>query len=87
MAPNNDDSIHKTILKRIAISKLAVVEIRAIVEDVRASRLVGINVAFGSFDACVLSSLLHNSETWDYIPRKSMKVLDDFFNYFLRKIL
>ena len=87
IAQNNDESIHKTIMKRIAVSKLAVVEIRSIVEDARASRLGGINVAFDLFDSCILSSLLHNSETWDNIPKKSMKILDDFFTYFLRKIL
>ena len=46
----------------------------------------GINISFQIFEACVLSFVLHNAETWDFIPKKTMKLLDDLFNYFFRKI-
>ena len=84
---SNDESIHKTITRRIGVSKFAIVEIRSIIEDSRASILGGINVAFDLFESCVVSSLLHNAETWDSIPKKTMKIIDDFFNNFLRRIL
>ena len=83
---NNDESVHKTVLKRIGLAKRSVIEIRSILEDSRAARLGGINVAFHLFESVVLSSIFHNSETWDYMPKKTVKVLDDFFNFFFRKI-
>ena len=83
---NNDESVHKTVLKRIGLAKRSVIEIRSIVEDSRAVRLGGINVAFQLFESVVLSSIFYNSETWDFTPKKTIKVLDNFFNFFFRKI-
>ena len=74
-------------LRRIGIAKLAVVEIVRIVEDSRASKVGGINAGFDMFESSVLPSLLHNCETWDYISKKTVRTLDNYFNYFLRKIL
>ena len=86
ISTNNNDSIHKTVTKRIGLAKQAVLEIRTIIEDSRASRLGGINVAFQLWESCVLSFLLYSSETWDHIPKKTIRVLNDYFNYFFRKI-
>ena len=83
---NNDESIHTTVKKRIGLAKHSVIEIRSIIEDSRATKLGGINISFQIFEACVLSFVLHNAETWDFIPKKTMKLLDDLFNYFFRKI-
>ena len=83
---NNEESVHKTVLKRIGLAKQSIVDIRSVVEDTRASKLGGINIAFQLFEACVLSFVLHNSETWDFMSNKTIKVLDNLFTYFFRKI-
>ena len=81
-----EESIHQTVLRRINVAKLAVFEIRAVIEDRRAQSIGGINLAFDIFNASVLSMVLYNSETWDYIGNKTLKVINDLFLLFFRNI-
>ena len=60
-------------------------ELRAVIEDTRSQRIGGINVGFQIFEAEILSMLLFNSETWEKISSKSMKLLENFCNEFFRK--
>ena len=76
------ESIHQTVMKRIGLAKQAVYEIRAIIEDRRAHCIGGINLAFEIFNVSVLTMIFYNSETWDFIPKKTYKVLDDLFLHF-----
>merc|ERR1711954_195883 len=69
-----EESIHKTVMKHIGIAKQAVYEIRAVIEDKRSRTIGGMNLAFEIFNAPVVSMLIHNSETWCSIPKKTHKV-------------
>ena len=77
-----EDSVHQTILQRIGLIKHFINELRSIVEDRRAKCLGGINVAFTIWEQAIVPSLIHNSETWGFIPKKSMKLLTNVFNSF-----
>ena len=63
-------SVNNTINNRIGLAKHSIYEIRAIVEDTRATRLGGINVALDIFNAAIVPRILHNGETWYNIPKK-----------------
>ena len=76
-----EESIHKTVLKRQAIVKQTIIEIRTIIEDTRASNIGGINLAFDLWET-VISSLLYNAETWLNIPKKTIKLLKNIFSCF-----
>ena len=78
------ESVHQTVLKRIPIAKQAIHEIRMIVEDVRADKIGGINVAFTIWEASVLPMLLYNGETWN--PKEKTKILRGIFDEFFRSI-
>ena len=82
-----EDSVHKTVSSRIGVARHAIYEIRAIVEDSRASSVGGINLAYTIWDQAILGSLLLNSETWEVLPKKTMKLLKDTTNLFHRSIL
>ena len=81
-----EESIHRTVMRRIGIAKQAVYEIRAVIEDKRSETIGGINLAFDIFNACVMSMVIHNSETWCSIPKKTYKVINDLFLLFFRCI-
>ena len=76
------DSVHQTVVKRVGLAKKAILNIRTVVEDTRASRIGSMNVAFTIFESSVIPMVLHNSATWLEISRKTYKVLRDLFNYF-----
>ena len=83
---NLQNSIHQTVLKRVGIAKQTVLEIRTVVEDIRADKLGSVNVAFNIFEQAIVPMITHNSETWMFIGRKTIKVLDDLFLFFCRTI-
>ena len=74
---NLSESVHETVKKRLAIAKYSIVELRTVIEDSRASKIGGINIALDIFNSAILPSVLHNCETWSDISRKTMKLLDD----------
>ena len=41
-----EESVHQTVLQRIGLAKHSIYEIRAIIEDARATKLGGINIAY-----------------------------------------
>ena len=84
---NLEDSVHQTVIRRVAVARQAVYEIRAVVEDTRAEKLGALNVAFSIWEKSIIPMLLHNSETWMFISKKSIKILDDLFHFFCRIIL
>ena len=81
-----EESVHKTVLKRIGIAKKAVYEVRAVVEDKRANQVGGFNVALEIWDAAIVPMLLNNCESWQNISKKTLKILDDLFNLFYRSL-
>ena len=81
-----EESVNHTVKKRIGIAKQAVYEIRTIIEDRRANAIGGINLAFNIFNASVVSMVIHNCESWDMVPKKTLKMLNDLFLLFFRVI-
>ena len=66
--------------------KQSIFEIRAIIEDSRASEIGGMNLAFEIWEAAVIPMLFYNSGSWTNISGKTMKVLNNIFNSFYRVI-
>ena len=78
------ESVHITVVKRLGLAKHSAYEIRAVIEDSRANKLGGINIGLKIFESSILSFLFHNSETWMDIPKKTVVLLDKFYNNFFR---
>ena len=87
LAHSLEESVHHTVLQRLGLAKHSIYEIRAIIEDTRATRLGGINIAFSLWEQTVLPFLLQNCETWANIPKKTMKILNNLFNQFHRSLM
>ena len=81
-----EDSVHTTVTKRIGIVKQTILDIRTVIEDTRAMKLGAINVAFNIWDQAICPMILQNSESWVGISKKTLRVLDDLFLSFSRKI-
>ena len=77
-------SVHTTVMKRLGVAKLAIYEIRAVVEDRRSEVLGGVTVGLAIWEATVEPMLYHNAETWQNISTKTIKVLKDLYLYFFR---
>ena len=79
-----ESSVHQTVLKRVGIVKKSIHDIRAIIEDQRASSVGGFNVAIQIWESAILPMFLNNAEAWFQISKKTVKILDDTFNTFYR---
>ena len=87
LASSLEESVHQTVVKRVAIVRHSIYEIRTVIEDTRAERLGAINTAFSLWEEGILGMLLYNSETWISMRKKTIKILDDVFHLFCRVIL
>ena len=67
-----EDSVHQTVMKRSAVVRLAIYEIRTIIEDAR--------------EQSILPMLTFNGESWIGMGKKTLKVLNDLFHTFCRVI-
>ena len=76
------ESVHQTVMRRLGLAKHAAYELRTIVEDTRANKIGGNNIAFEIFDASIVTMVLHNCESWVSIPKKTFRALTNFFNTF-----
>ena len=65
----------------------AVIDIKCIVEDVRADVVGAIKTGLEIFNLSVIPFLLHNSETWDNIPKEAIDMLEKILLSFLRTLL
>ena len=83
---NIEESIHQTVLRRVAIAKLSVYEIRAVIEDTRSEKLGALGVAFDIWEAAIVPMLIHNCESWFGMAKKTIKILDDLFHKFCQSI-
>ena len=83
---NLEESVHQTVVKRVAVAKLSVYEIRRVIEDTRAQRLGAVSIAFDIYEKALLAALLYNCESWLSLPKKTLRVLDNFFHFFCRTI-
>ena len=81
-----EESAHQTVMKRAAVAKMAMYEIRTIIEDARADRMGALNLAFTFWEQSVLPMLIFNCESWIGMSKKTIKVLDNLFLSFCRII-
>ena len=81
-----EESFHQTVIKRVAIAKHAIFEIRSVIEDTRAKILGSVNIAFMIWETAIIPMLAFNSECWIGISKKTIKILDDLFHTFCRAI-
>ena len=61
---NLEESAHQTVLKRVAIAKHTVYEIRTIIEDTRAGKKGAMGIAFDIYERALLPMILWNCESW-----------------------
>ena len=87
MTSSLEESVHQTVTKRAAIARHAIHEIRNVIEDTRAERMGALNIAFVLWEQGLMSMILHNSETWVSMKKKTVKILDDLFHHFCRVVL
>ena len=83
----NDQSIITTVKKRYGKAIEAVLDIKNIVEDVRAVPVGGIETGLEIFELSVIPFLLFNCEIWDHIPSEAMKHMERVHLTFLRNLL
>ena len=81
------DSILTTVTKRHVKSANAIYEIKAVIEDCRADVVGGITTGLEIWEAAVIPYLMNNCDTWAYMPKKALDVLDGLQNQFLRGLL
>ena len=55
---NLEDSVHTTVVKRVAVAKHAVYEIRTVIEDTRAGKKGALGLAFDIYEQSLLQMLL-----------------------------
>ena len=87
LASSVADSVSTTVDTRIGLAPRSIYEIRAVIEDARASVLGGIPMAIQLWQQSVLSSLLYSSEVWTSIPKATMKNLNNLNNQALKSFL
>ena len=81
ISTNLSESVHDTVMKRIPVAKMAIYEIRAVIEDRRAKSLGGINVGLMIWESMVIPMLYYNSCSWLNTSRKTIKMLNNLYNH------
>ena len=70
------NSVQVTVNKRVGISNHSVYEIRSLIDDQRANALGGLSLSFLVWEMAVIPSLIHNSENWLGINKKTINELE-----------
>ena len=78
-----EESVHQTVVKRAAVARQTIYEIRTVIEDPRAGSVGALGLAFDIWEQGILPMILWNSGSWIGISKRSMKVLDRLFRFFL----
>ena len=86
LGPSLEESAHQTVIKRAAVAKMAIYEVRNIIEDSRADKMGALNLAFTFWEQSILTMLTFNCESWLSISKKTFRVLDNLFHTFCRII-
>ena len=69
------DSVALTVKKRAGLTKMAIFEVRAIIDDCRSGICGGLVAGLTLWEAAILSSLLYNSECWVQISKSTLQQL------------
>ena len=81
------DSILETIRDRTGKVKIAMMEVKGVMEDFRMQAVGGIMGAWDLWHAAILPSLLANCGTWTELPEKAIEMCDELQNLFIRIML
>ena len=87
LSVNQSQSIFSTIKSWLGVASQSIYEIRSVVDDRRADAIGRLTVAFDLWEMAVIPCLLHSSETWTNITRKSIKLLNKIQASYLRLVL
>ena len=68
-----------TVDKRIGLAKLAVFEVRAVLEDCRSAMTGGLLTGITIWESAILPKLLYNAECWFNISSATVKKLENKF--------
>ena len=79
-------SVDSTISERYGRIYTAILEVKTILEDYRASTAGGVKAGIMLWEMAIIPSLLNNSETWTFMSEESMKKLENLQNLMLRII-
>ena len=77
----------KTIEDRAGKVKIAMMEVKGIIEDFRMQAVGGILGAWDLWNTAILPSLIANCGTWTELPTKAVDLCDELHNLFLRIML
>ena len=81
------DSIVKTIQDRAGKVKIAMMEVKGVMEDFRMQAVGGIMGAWDLWNSAILPSLLCNCSTWTELPTKAVDLCEELQNLFIRIML
>ena len=81
------DSIVKTIQDRAGKVKIAMMEVKGVMEDFRMQVVGGIMGAWDIWNSAILPSLLCNCSTWTELPTKAVDLCEELQNLFIRIML
>ena len=80
-------SVAATVSHRLGLASRSIYEIKAVIEDSRADSLGAVEVGLTLWEQSIMPMLLYGLETFNNIPKKIMKQLDDLNNRFLKALL
>ena len=76
-----------TVKKRHNKAMNAIREIKTVIEDCRAEVVGGIITGLEIWEVAVIPYLINNCDTWAYMPKQALDILDSLQNQFLRSLL
>ena len=84
---NLSESVSLTVKKRMSLASCAIYKIRSVVDDKRAEAVASLATAFLIWEMAVIPMMIHNSECWVNMSKKTLKELDKIQLKFLRVAL
>ena len=75
-----------TVNKRLGLAKLAIYEVRAILEDCRINVVGGLQTGIVIWESAILPKLLYNSECWFNTSKQTLKQLEELQLRFYRML-
>ena len=81
------DSVALTVKKRTGLTKMAIFETRAIIDDCRSAICGGLVAGITLWESAILPSLLYNSECWLDMSNSTLQQLESLQLLFYRVLL
>ena len=81
------ESAHATILKRKGQTIKSIIEVRAVLDDIRANITGGLITGIDIWELSIIPFLMYNCETWTEIGKGSLSLLNDLQHMFIRYLL